>query len=192
MRDENYIVHCDRKKRTRTDLRLDIGFRSIKIERLTGFPWRGKFWTQYFVHHSHRMWIHATSNLRGPASATGVFTTHDTKGHPYPEIVTGRNKVLAKVIFLHLSVILFTGGGLARRTPPGMESPPLDQTPPNMETPGPDPPHHGETPPPAWRTPPDQTPSRHGEPPSPTGKQTPAYGLRSAGTHPTGMHSCWC
>ena len=23
------------------------------------------------------------------------------------------------------------------------------------------------------------------------GKQTPAYGQRAAGTHPTGMHSCW-
>ena len=23
------------------------------------------------------------------------------------------------------------------------------------------------------------------------GKQTPAYGLRAAGTHPTGMHSCY-
>ena len=27
----------------------------------------------------------------------------------------------------------------------------------------------------------------------PPGKQTPAYGLRAAGTYPTGMHSClWC
>ena len=34
--------------------------------------------------------------------------------------------------------------------------------------------------PPSW--------SRH-TPPSP-GKQTPAYGQRAAGTHPTGMHSC--
>ena len=24
----------------------------------------------------------------------------------------------------------------------------------------------------------------------PPGKQTPAYGLRAAGTHPTGVHSC--
>ena len=28
------------------------------------------------------------------------------------EFITGRNEVVAKVIFLHLSVILFTGGGL--------------------------------------------------------------------------------
>ena len=36
-------------------------------------------------------------------------------------------------------------------------------------------------------TPLEQTPpgSRH-----PPGKQTPAYGQRAAGTHPTGMHSC--
>ena len=36
-----------------------------------------------------------------------------------------------------------------------------------------------ETPPQAGRTPPPR-------------KQTPAYGLRAAGTHPTGMHSCLC
>ena len=30
-------------------------------------------------------------------------------------------------------------------------------------------------------------PPRAGDPP---GKQTAAYGLRAAGTHPTGMHSC--
>ena len=31
---------------------------------------------------------------------------------PRSQIITGRNEVVAKVIFLHLSVILFTGGGL--------------------------------------------------------------------------------
>ena len=31
------------------------------------------------------------------------------------QIFTGRNEVLAKVIFLHLSVILFTGGGVWSR-----------------------------------------------------------------------------
>ena len=48
----------------------------------------------------------------------------------------------------------------------------------------------------AGRTPPGpgralrdrQTPPRQADPP---GKQTPEYGLRAAGTHPTGMHSCW-
>ena len=29
---------------------------------------------------------------------------------PRSQIITGRNEVVAKVIFLHLSVILFTGG----------------------------------------------------------------------------------
>ena len=81
-------------------------------------------------------------------------------------LITGRNEVVAKVIFLHLSVILFTGGVCLSASwdathPPGVDTPP-DQTP------GPDIPQ-----------------SRH--PPS---KQTPAYGQRAAGTHPTGMHSC--
>ena len=41
-------------------------------------------------------------------------------------------------------------------------------------------------------TPPGADPpgSRHHQPPNPPGKQTPAYGQRAAGTHPTGMHSC--
>ena len=131
--------------------------------------------------------------------------------------ITGRNEVVAKVIFLHLFVILFTGGGgsasmqVGIPTPPGPgrhppRSDPLDQTPP--------PPRPGRHP--QIRHPLDQTPQirhhhppwtrqtpprsdtpqiRHHHPPSRTrqtipGKQTPAYGLRAAGTHPTGMHSC--
>ena len=83
-------------------------------------------------------------------------------------LFTGRNKVVAKVIFLHLSVILFTGGVSASvhagmpTPPPGADTPSREQTPPTRE----------------------QTP--------PSGKQTLAYGLRAAGTHPTGMHSCFC
>ena len=74
-------------------------------------------------------------------------------------------------------VCLSTGGGgclpqcmLGCHTPPGMENPP--------------PP----APPIGWRTPPDGEPPRMETPPE---KQTPAYGLRAAGTHPTGMHSCF-
>ena len=81
-------------------------------------------------------------------------------------IVTGRNEVVAKVIFLHLLVILFTGGGSAL-VHAGI--PPPEQTP------------AGSKHPPGSRHPPEA---------DPPGKQTPAYGLRAAGTHPTGMHSC--
>ena len=63
-------------------------------------------------------------------------------------------------------------------TPPGPTTP--DQIPPSRHPPGsrhsPD-----QIPPPGTRTPP---------PPPPAVKQTPAYGQRAAGTHPTGMHSC--
>ena len=103
-------------------------------------------------------------------------------------LITGRNEVLAKVIFLHLSVIhsVHRGGGILlawggfschptppawrtpgadtppEQTPPGMENPP-DQTPPGMEnppeqTPPPCPPD-GE-PPPTPDTPPGSRP-RH-------------------------------
>ena len=52
-------------------------------------------------------------------------------------IITGRNKVVAKVIFLHLFVILYTGGGggvaCLRQTPPGPDPP--EQTPPGSRHP---------------------------------------------------------
>ena len=55
------------------------------------------------------------------------------------------------------------------------------QTPPRPDTtPRPDTPP-GTRPPPSSRQPPGADPL--------PGKQTPAYGLRAAGTHPTGMHS---
>ena len=65
-------------------------------------------------------------------------------------IFTGRNEVLAKVIFLHLFVILFTGGGgSGKENPPGLGEhppqhgephqtrhiPPGGRPPPGMETP---------------------------------------------------------
>ena len=80
------------------------------------------------------------------------------------------------------------------RPPPGPGRPPWTrQTPPDQaDTPLPgsgrspldqaDPPRIRQTPPDQADHPPDQA--------DPPGKQTPAYGLRAAGTHPTGMHSC--
>ena len=92
-------------------------------------------------------------------------------------------------MFLHVCVILFTVGGGGS---PGRENPPRQGEPPRQ---GPDPPGQGEPP---WQgpdTPQDQTtppspPPSHLEQTLPHKKQTPAYGLRAAGTHPTGMHSC--
>ena len=57
--------------------------------------------------------------------------------------------------------------------------------------------HAGVPYPPGTRQiPPDGEPPEDGEPPGMEnpplpGKQTPAYGLGAAGTHPTGMHSCY-
>ena len=39
-------------------------------------------------------------------------------------IFTGRNEVVAKVMLLHVCVILFTGGSPCRESPPGRENPP--------------------------------------------------------------------
>ena len=86
-------------------------------------------------------------------------------------IFTGRNEVVAKVMFLQVCVCP-QGGRVSTSVHAGMPYPPgTRQTPPGW----------GE--PPGWRTPPG--PGRHPPP-----KQTPAYGLRAAGTHPPGMHSC--
>ena len=70
--------------------------------------------------------------------------------------VTGSNEVVAKVIFLHLSVILFTGGCLPQcmlgyHTPPRSRQTPPEQTPPQADTP-------------PSRHPPEQTPPRSRHP----------------------------
>ena len=69
--------------------------------------------------------------------------------------IIGRNEVVAKVIFLHLSVILFTGGGVSASVHAGIP-PPRADTPLAADTPRAD-----------THTP-EQTP--------PPGKQTSAYG----------------
>ena len=104
-------------------------------------------------------------------------------------LFTGRNEVVAKVIFLHLSVIhsVHRGGrgsaSVHAGIPPplGLHTPP-DYVPPRLCTP----PHYV---PPRLRTPWTTYPPWTMYP-LPPGKQTPAYGLRAAGKHPTGMHSC--
>ena len=90
-----------------------------------------------------------------------------------PTIVTGRNEVVAKVIFLHLFVILFTGGGLPQcmlgyhprdQTPPEQtpqDQTPREQTPPEQTPPGTRPP---EQTPPGTRPPPEQTPQEQTPP----------------------------
>ena len=119
-----------------------------------------------------------------------------------------------------MSVILFTGGRVWGRHPPGQtppgQTPPRSRcpTPPGSDTPRSHPPGHTPRvrhpfwvrhhPPqeqtPSWVTPPrSDTPlwvrrPRVRHPPglsTPPPKQTPSYGQRAAGTHPTGMHSCY-
>ena len=93
-------------------------------------------------------------------------------------------------VFTRVCDSVHKGGGS-----PGRENPPPRQG----RTP---PPHRTRETPRAGRTPLDQEtppgrenppPTRQNPPPGPgrpSGKQTPEYGLRAAGTHPTGMHSC--
>ena len=81
-------------------------------------------------------------------------------------IITGRNEVVAKVMFLQLCVILFTGGVSGRENPtPGRETP-LARRPPGQGDP-PEPPQAGRTPPGR------ETPTGQGDPP---GRKTPRAG----------------
>ena len=96
----------------------------------------------------------------------------------YQTLITGRNEVLAKVIFLHLSVILFTGGGSGKETPPpaGWRNPPSW-----ME----DPPSAGWRNPPGWRTPPAGWRTPRMEKPPPDRGTPPSAGWRN----PPGMEN---
>ena len=87
--------------------------------------------------------------------------------------VTGRNEVVAKVMFLHVCVILFTGG-LRAGPPETRQTPPPDQadTPPRTRQ---TPPGTRQTPPGPSRHPPDQADTlQTRQPPPPAGKKTAA------------------
>ena len=91
---------------------------------------------------------------------------------------------------------------LGNRHPPDQTPPwtrPPSSRPPWQQTPlAADPPVHAGIYPP-WEQTPPRPDSPRGRPPwtrpplgaDPPGKQTPAYSQRVAGTHPTGMHSCF-
>ena len=82
--------------------------------------------------------------------------------------ITGRNEVVAKVIFLHLSVILFTGGGVSASVHAGIP-PPRSRHLPGSRYPE-------QTHPPWSRHPLEQTPLGADTPPradNPPGADTP-------------------
>ena len=95
-------------------------------------------------------------------------------------IITGRNEVVAKVMFLHVSVILSTGGVSAEPPPGTKETPPAPRRPPRTRE---NPPRDQADPPRPRRPPRDQgdppptcreTPRDQGEPPGT--KETPPAG----------------
>ena len=120
-----------------------------------------------------------------------------------------------KVMFLHMSAILFRGGGVCHNPPPTPEqahtleqaspsgqAPPWAAPPLRAGPPGPTPPPWADTP---WAgTPLGRNPlGRHPAPPqwadTPLPGQTPpaptqsmlGYGQQAGGTHPTGIQSCF-
>ena len=121
--------------------------------------------------HFRRLYT-ASYSMRG--KEVKAFSTH--------LFITARKR-----IFLHLSVILFTGGGVClsacwdttTTTTPGTMHPPTPQpcTPPGPCTHPPTPPSTMQTPPPTMQPPPDT-------------EHAGRYGQRAGGTHPTGMQSC--
>ena len=92
-----------------------------------------------------------------------------------PRLLPSATK-FAKVMFLHLSVILSMGGGSAS-VHAGIPPPPWEQTPPL----GVANPHYGPGTP--WEQTPPGPGTRRADPP----RQTATV---ADGTHPTGMHSC--
>ena len=107
----------------------------------------------------------------------------------FHRFITGRNEIVAKVMFLLVSVILLTGWGRGVCLSACWIPPTTPHPTPN--TPYPTPAHS----PPPKAGPPQQADPQEADPPGsrhppPSGKQTPAYGQWTAGTHPTGMHSC--
>ena len=106
-------------------------------------------------------------------------------------IFTGRNEVVAKEIFLHLSVILFTGGGCLpqcmlgyppEQTPPRSRQPPGSRHPLGADPPGPDTISRVDTP-----------QSRHPQEQTPPWEQTPPSGVDTPHSrHPPGSrHPPW-
>ena len=109
-------------------------------------------------------------------------------------LITGRNEVVAKVMFLQVCVWP-QGGRVSASVHAGMPDPPDQADPPGPSRHPPPPPDQADTqrtrqiPPQTRQTPPCRHPPGTRQTPPPR-KQTPAYGLRAAGTHPAGMHSC--
>ena len=151
-----------------------------------------------------------------------MFHCGRPKSSTFANYYRPQNEVWAKVIFLHLSVILFTGG-----VPPGQVHPPGRYTPLGRFTPPDRSPWTG-TP---WQVhqpwqvhphgkvhaPPGQVHPPAGTPPTPPARYTPGqvpprqvhsragtppgryprqcmlgYGQQACGAHPAGMHSCLC
>ena len=97
------------------------------------------------------------------------------------------NEVWGKVIFLHLSVILFTGGSVPGQVHPQAGTPPAGN--PGQVHPS------GQVHPPAGTPLGKYTPKAGTPLAGPPGRYTPqqcmlGYGQQAGGTHPTGMHSC--
>ena len=102
-------------------------------------------------------------------------------------IITGRNKVVAKVMFLHVCVILFTGGSPGRENPPSRENP-RPMGPPGQGDPPLGPPWAGRTPLPTGRPPTRSSYPPRADcppPPDPPGKHTSS--IRST----SGRYACY-
>ena len=91
----------------------------------------------------------------------------------WPILINVRNSSCGKVMFLHLSVILFMGWGCLGRHLPSADTPQADSPPPEHTTPR-------QTHPP-WHPPGRHPPGRH---------LLPETATAADGKHPTGMHSC--
>ena len=132
-----------------------------------------------WIHHCAESFVHAVKNYGiSPHRILGITVFY------WPQQSCGQGNIFTPVCHsVHRGG--FCLSACWDTTTPLGPDPPEQTPPPRADLPGTRPP---QADPPGADTPwtryaPDQTPI-------PPGKQTPAYGLRAAGTHPTGMHSC--
>ena len=128
------------------------------------------------------------------SSRTSLFAPKKSHHCETFTIFTGRNEVVAKVMFLQASVILSTGGGYLSAwwdtTSPQEQTPPQSRHPPNRHPPGADTSLGADTPSPQEQTP-TPPPQADTSPPEQTPPPEAGSGIRSmSGRYASYWNAC--
>ena len=96
------------------------------------FVWTSGFHTP-LVHTDFNMFVDMWTSANESPDPTGMHSCFTNVQLATYSIFTGHNEVVAKVIILHLSVILFTGGGMSEADTSWVRTPRSDT--PRSDTP---------------------------------------------------------